>query len=74
MEARLEGSVTLSGLIGIDGIPSNIEVISGLGKGLDEKAVECFQKWRFSSATRNGEPVPVRGQALITFRLPPNSK
>jgi TonB family protein len=74
LEARLEGSVTLSGLIGIDGILSNIRVVSGLGKGLDEKAVECFQKWRFSPAVRNGEPVPVHGQALITFRLPPNSR
>ncbi len=66
--------MTLSGLIGVDGIPSNIKVVNGLGKGLDEKAVECFQKWRFSPAMRGGEPVPVRGQASITFRLPANSK
>ena len=59
LEAKLEGSVNLSAMIGTDGVPSDIKVTKSLGKGLDQKAVECFKKWRFSPATRNGEPTPV---------------
>jgi protein TonB len=74
LDAKLEGSVHLSAMIGTDGIPSDIEVTKSLGKGLDEKAIECLKKWRFSPAIRNGEPVPVASQVAIEFELPPDSK
>jgi TonB family protein len=74
LDAKLEGSVQLSAVIGIDGMPSDIKVIKGLGRGLDEKAIECFKKWRFTPAMRNGEPVPMSSQVTIIFQLPPTSK
>lgn len=74
LDAKLEGSVYLSAMIGIDGVPSDIKVTKGLGKGLDEKAIECFKKWRFSAAIRNGEPTPVSSEVAIIFKLPPDSK
>jgi protein TonB len=69
-EAKLQGDVVLATMIGIDGIPSDIKVVRGLGRGLDEKAVECVQKWRFKPATRNGEPIPMKAQIEVNFRLP----
>jgi len=74
LDAKLEGSVHLSAMIGIDGVPSDIKVTKGLGKGLDEKAIECFKKWRFSPAIRKGEPIPVSSEVAIIFKLPPDSK
>ena len=74
LDAKLEGSVNLSAIIGIDGAPSDIKVTKSLGKGLDEKAIECFKKWRFSPAIRNGEPTPVSSEVAISFKLPPDSK
>jgi len=68
-EAKLQGDVVLATMIGIDGVPSDIKVVQGLGKGLDEKAVECVQKWRFKPATRNGEPIPMKAQIEVNFRL-----
>jgi protein TonB len=70
LEAKLEGSVHLSAMIGIDGVPSDIKVTKSLGKGLDEKAIECFKKWRFSPAIRNGEPTPMSSEVAIIFKLP----
>lgn len=32
------------------GDPTEIKVVSSLGKGLDQKAVECLQKWHFKPA------------------------
>ena len=68
-EAELEGVVILATVVGIDGLASEIKVVRGLGKGLDEKAVECLQKWRFKPGTRDGEPVPVKVSVEINFRL-----
>jgi protein TonB len=69
-EAKLHGVVMLSLVVDVDGTPSAIELVRGLGKGLDEKAVECLRKWRFTPATRHGEPIPAKATVEIVFRLP----
>ena len=74
LDAKIEGEVVLTLMIGADGVPSEIKVVRGLGKGLDGKAVECLQRWRFIPATDHGEPVATRGTVEMSFRLPPGSK
>lgn len=76
MDAKLEGTVILSLLVGADGVPSGIRLVRGLGSGLDEKAVECLMQWRFSPAQdTNGKPKPTRATVEINFRLPqPSAK
>jgi protein TonB len=70
LDAKLEGTVALDAVIGIDGIPSDIEVVRGLGKGLDEKAIEALRQWRFSPGSSHGEPIPVKARIEINFRIP----
>ncbi len=71
LAARIQGTVILQLMIGTDGIASDIHVVRGLGYGLDDKAVECVEAWRFRPALRNGEPVETKAQVEINFRLPP---
>jgi protein TonB len=73
LDAKLEGVVRLSVMIGADGIPSDVKVVRGLGMGLDEKAVEALQQWRFKPATRHAEPIDQKVTAEMNFRLPPSS-
>lgn len=73
LDAKIEGDVILSLIIGTDGIPSDIKLIRGLGKGLDEKAIECLQQWRFSPAITHGEPVAQKATFEMNFRLPQSS-
>jgi TonB family protein len=68
-DAKLSGTVLLSVVIGTDGIAHDINVVKPLGMGLDEKAVEAVQKWLFNPGMKNGEPVNVRAQIEINFRL-----
>jgi len=71
LDARIEGPVVLSLVIGADGVPSDIKVVRGLGMGLDEKAVQCLRRWRFAPATKFGEPVSTpRATIQMNFRLP----
>lgn len=68
--AKLEGTVELNAIIGADGTGRNIEVVKGIGKGLDDQAVLAIQRWRFQPAGGpNGDPVPVAVPIQITFRL-----
>jgi TonB family protein len=67
--AKLNGSVMLSLIVGIDGKATEIKVTKGVGMGIDEKAIEAIQKWRFKPATRNCLPVEFRSQIEVNFRM-----
>ena len=47
----------------------NISVLSPVGFGLDEKAVECVSEWRFKAGMKEGHPVNIRAQVQVNFRL-----
>ena len=77
LDAQIEGVVLLSLTVEADGVPSNIKVVHGLRKGLNETAVDCLRQWRFNPATNYfGEPVPQKASVEMNFRLsaPPNPK
>ena len=73
-DAKLEGSVMLSMEVWEDGKAHNIRVLRGIGKGLDEKAVEAVEQWVFKPGTKNGQPVKVLAQVQVTFRLVVNPR
>ncbi len=68
--AGLQGTVGLSVVIDEKGVPRDIRVVRSLGKGLDEKAIEAVEQWRFRPGMKNGAPVAVRTRIEINFRLP----
>jgi TonB family protein len=68
-KAKYSGTVLLSIVIDEHGLPRNIHVVRPLGLGLDEKAIEAVQKWRFKPALKNGKPVDMEAQIQVSFRL-----
>jgi len=68
--AKLSGSVVLRLVVTAEGNAENITVVSKLGLGLDEKAVEAVQQWRFKPASDpDGNPVATVVPVEVTFRL-----
>ncbi len=67
--AKYMGSVLLTVVIGEDGRPFNIQVLRGIGLGLDERAVEAVKQWRFEPGTKGGAPVNVRANIEVNFKL-----
>jgi TonB family protein len=67
--AKLQGTVELMIVVGADGRVSSVEVVRGLGLGLDEKAVEAVKAWRFRPAMSDGKPVASSASVAVTFRL-----
>jgi TonB family protein len=55
--------------IGVDGKVRSLELGRGLGLGLDEQAAAALLKWKFTPGAVNGQPVPVRANVEINFRL-----
>jgi TonB family protein len=66
---NLEGAVVLEIVVRRDGTVSDVRVISGLGSGLNERAVAAVRQWRFAPATRLGQPVDVIVEVEVEFKL-----
>jgi TonB family protein len=68
-KAKYQGVVVLWLIVDQNGNPKNIKVQRPLGMGLDQKAIEAVQKWKFQPATKDGTPVAVQINVEVNFRL-----
>jgi TonB family protein len=68
-KAQQQGVVSLLLVVGKDGRTYNIRVRQSLGMGLDEKAIEAVNRWRFKPATLNGQPVATQIEVQLDFHL-----
>ena len=67
---KMQGTVTLRVLVGIDGRASEIRVARGVGYGLEERAVETVRGWKFTPAHDAAHrPVAVWVTIEAVFRL-----
>lgn len=64
-----QGTVMVSAEIGVDGVPSSVEVANSSGsRALDRAAVDAVKRWRFRPAMTEGRPIPGRVQVPINFK------
>ena len=68
-KAKFQGTVLLFVVVDEKGNPRDIKILRPLGLGLDQKAVEAVEKWKFSPGKKDGKPVPVQAQIEVNFRL-----
>jgi TonB family protein len=68
-KAKYSGTVLLSVIVDTEGHARDIRVVKSLGMGLDEKAVEAVQKWKFKPGMKGNAAVNVRAQIEVNFRL-----
>jgi len=69
-EAKYNGTVVLGLTVNPNGSSSDAYVIKGALFGLTRQAIEAVKLWRFKPAKdRDGNPVAVRIQIEVTFRL-----
>jgi TonB family protein len=70
VKAKYQGTVLLQAVVTADGRVTNIQVVRGLGLGLDEKAIETVRTWRLKPAIGPaGRPSAVAVPIEVTFRL-----
>lgn len=67
--AKYQGTVVLTVEIGPDGKARNIQIVRGLGLGLQERAIDAIERWLFKPGTKDGRPVTVAAQIEVSFRL-----
>jgi TonB family protein len=70
IQERVEGEVILYAVIRTDGSIDSIQLVRGLDKQLDANAIAAFGQWKFSPATKSGQPVAIEAIIHIPFRGP----
>lgn len=71
LQRKIQGTVELEAVVGIDGRVERARVVKSLDKefGLDEEALRAARAWTFEPATLNGAPVPVVVVIQLDFRV-----
>jgi len=68
-KAKWQGTVVLSLVVDETGHPQSLKVLRSLGLGLDQKAIEAVEKWKFKPGVKDGKPVAVQATIEVNFRL-----
>ncbi|HYM76589.1 MAG TPA: energy transducer TonB [Candidatus Dormibacteraeota bacterium] len=68
-QAKYQGTLTLGLIVDEEGHPTNIHVLSPLGAGLEVKAVQTVETWKFQPAEKDGQPVRVGIAVEVDFHL-----
>jgi periplasmic protein TonB len=68
-KAKFQGTVILFVVVDEKGNPRELKVIRPLGLGLDQKAIEAVEKWKFRPGMKDGKPVAVQATIEVNFRL-----
>jgi len=66
---KVSGTVLMSLVVTANGLPADIHIVRPLGFGLDEQGVKAVQQWKFRPGVKEGQPVSVRAQIEVNFRL-----
>ncbi len=66
---QIEGTVQLSIVIDEKGRVENVRIVRGLHPDLDKNAIESVKTWKFKPGEKDGNPVKVKAEVEINFRL-----
>lgn len=62
-----EGTVAVYLVIGTDGLPHELRIVSGVSPGLNSSSLDAVQQWRYEPYTCNGIAIAVESIVSVTF-------
>jgi TonB family protein len=65
---RVQGSVELQAVVGVDGVIQNLRVLSGPSI-LTAAAQQAVRQWRFKPYLQNGQPVETKARITVNFSI-----
>ena len=66
-QAGVEGFVDIVWIVGVDGKPTDIDVVESSHSGFELPAVDALKKWKFKPAKKNGVPIALKVRQKIEF-------
>lgn len=69
LRSKYAGSVTISFIVGTDGLAHQPKITRPLGMGLDEQALAVLPLWRFQPGSKDGKPAALNLNIEMEFNL-----
>jgi TonB family protein len=66
---KFNGVVLVNLIVDEHGLPQNVHVLRGVGRGLDKKAADAVRQYRFNPAMEAGKPVAVELNVEVAFQI-----
>jgi TonB family protein len=66
---KIQGAMTVVGIVDVNGRMRDLEIYKALGAGLDEQGLDAVSQWRFKPARKDGIAVPVKIMIDVDFHL-----
>jgi TonB family protein len=70
LEKRVGGDVEVECLVGVDGRPGELRVLSASQPELGEAALDALRQWTFKPGMRDGKPAAMRVRVPFNFPVP----
>jgi TonB family protein len=67
--SKYQGTMVISLVVDPSGTATDLAIVTPLGLGLDEKAVEAVRAWKFEPGIKDGQPVAVKTMVEVDFHL-----
>ncbi len=74
IDARVDGTITISFDVESDGKVIKVDIIDGLGMGIDEEVARVIKTMKFTTALVEGKAVKMNLMFTVPIRVGPNSK
>ena len=69
-QAKIQGTVVLSAVVGKDGNIENLQVLSGPSE-LQQASLDAVRQWTYKPYLLNGDPIEVKTTVNVVFSLQP---
>ncbi len=66
---KYQGACVITTIVDAEGNPQRVQIVRHLGMGLDQKAVDAVEQYKFEPAMLHGKPVAVEVNIEVNFRL-----
>jgi protein TonB len=66
---KVSGNVLVYLQVDVNGRPTHVRVVRGIGLGLDEQAIDAVSHYKFKPAMENGHPVAVEMNVNVDFNI-----
>jgi TonB family protein len=68
-QSLVQGTVAIYTLVGADGVPRELNVVSSVSPGLNQSSLDAIRQWRYTPATCGGIAVPVETVLVVNYSL-----
>jgi TonB family protein len=66
---RVQGTVAIYAVIGVDGSLHDLRIVSGVSPGLNKASLDAVQQWRYEPSTCQDTPVEVESVIQVDYSL-----